>query len=114
MKYGYRMYDCTMEQFLEHRQQCYENKTEHDPREMFEYKIFPSVEKARAMIKHILVPASDGRLGQETWTLQEDTLLIKEVRFESEAHANTYQTAIDRAWALGGHLDHRVEQSYYD
>jgi hypothetical protein len=39
---------------------------------------------------------------------------IKKVEFSSDMDSELYQQAVERAWALGGHLDQRVEQIYYD
>lgn len=113
MKYGYRMFQCDIEELEKYKSHCYNIKKEPTPAEKFPYRSFTSIEQAKALVGHVLVPSSARLLGQERWTLEGD-MLIKQVTFESDADANTYQTAIERAWAMGGHLDPRVEQSYYE
>lgn len=113
MRYGYRMFDCEIEDLQKYKQRCYESKKEPNPSDVFSYKTFASIQQAQSLIGHVLVPASARKLANEYWTLQ-DNMLIKEVHFDSNADAVEYQTAIERAWALGGHLDPRVEQTYYE
>ena len=113
MKYGYRMFDCEIKDLYKYKQRCYDSKKEPNPSDVFSYKTFDSIQQAQSLIGHVLIPASARHLGRERWTL-EGNMLIKEVTFDSGADANTYQTAIERAWAMGGHLDPRVEQSYHE
>ena len=81
----------------------------------FEFLKFESVEHGIKLIKNVFVPVEHEFLPLIKWTLREkNTLLLKELVFKNEEDATLYQTAIERAWALFGHLDSRVKQIYYD
>jgi len=109
------MYNCSLQEIDKYKQHCYLLKK--TPTLLAEYGAvkFASVEHAVEMIRHILIPVEQDSLANTTWTLAEaNTLLLKEVTFEAKEDAELYQEAVERAWALGGHLDPRVEQSYYE
>jgi len=115
MKYGYRMYDCSVEQFEEYNNHCYEFKQAPEPLKKFGSLTFESVDQAVDKVCHILIPKAHSTLGNTKWSLMDDnTLLIKELQFNNNKDAELYQEAVERAWALGGHLDPRVEQSYHE
>ena len=115
MKYGYRMCNCTIEELHKYKQHCYNVKKPITPIAEFGAVQFTSVKQAIAMIRHILIPQEHNNLADTSWTLaQENTMLLKEMKFEIKNNATLYQEAVERAWALGGHLDPRTEQSYHE
>ena len=115
MKYGYRMCNCTIEQFQEYTKHCYQWKQTPEPLREFGTVQFDSIEQAVDKVCHVLIPKEHATLGNAKWSLEQDnTLLVKSLSFESNGDAVMYQEAVERAWALGGHLDPRVEQSYHE
>ena len=81
----------------------------------FEFLKFESIKYGIELIKNVFIPAEHEFLPLIKWTLHEkNTLLLKELVFKNEEDAKLYQTAIERAWGLFGHLDSRVMQIYYD
>lgn len=114
-KYGYKMFECSMDDFDDYNFRCYFfSKKEPRPEQVFEYKKFKSVDQARHLIKHILIPTACGDLPHVKWHLLDSQTLVKEVWFYEYSDQKLYQCAVERAWALGGHLDPRVKQLYYD
>lgn len=116
-KYGYKFYNCTMEEWKRNFFQQYQHRTNRTVHEKipFEFLKFESIEQGIEVIKNIFIPAEHEFLPQIKWSLREkNTLLLKELVFKNEEDATLYQTAIERAWALFGHLDVRVIQIYYD
>jgi|TARA_R110000822_G_scaffold217407_1_gene351843 hypothetical protein len=114
-KYGYKMFDCSQEFFRQYREDCYAKKKSHNPSEKFNYVTFVDVETAVKKINSVFIPAECGILPEVQWCLQESSqLLIKEIWFYNYEEQQLYQCAVERAWALGGHLDIRTEQYYYD
>ena len=114
-KYGYKMFDCSLEEMRQYNNDCYQVKKMPNPSEKFNYVAFLNITDAVKNINSVCIPAESGRLPKIEWSLQEaDQLLIKEVWFYTYEDQQLYQCAVERAWALGGHLDLRVEQHYYD
>jgi len=113
-KYGYKMFDCTIQQMQEYNASCYDVKETPNPRERFPYVNFNSVDSAVKLINSVFIPPHHGNLPSVEWRLQAPDLLVKEITFHKYEHQALYQTSIERAWAMGGHLDPRVEQHYYD
>ena len=116
-KYGYKFYDCTMEEWKHNFFEDYEIRKNRTAQEkpLFEFVKFQSVKQGIELIKNVFIPAEHEFLPLIKWTLHEkNTLLLKELVFKNEEDAKLYQTAIERAWALFGHLDIRVKQIYYD
>ncbi len=115
MKYGYRMCDCTVDELNIYKDHCYQHKKILTPMVEFGAVKFTSVEQAKSLIRHILIPQQHADLADASWTLaKENTMLLKEIKFKTKHDAELYQEAVERAWALGGHLDPRTEQSYYE
>ena len=115
MKYGYRMCNCTIEELHKYFQHCYDVKKPQMPMAEFGAVQFTSVKQAISMVRHTLIPQEHNNLADTSWTLaQENTMLFKEITFETKNNATLYQEAVERAWALGGHLDPRTEQSYHE
>ena len=115
MKYGYRMCNCTIEESLKYFQHCYDVKKPRTPMAEFGALQFESVEQAISMIRHTLIPQEHNDLANTSWTpAQENTMLLKEISFKTKQDAELYQEAVERAWALGIHLDVRTEQSYHE
>ena len=113
--YGYKMFDATMSVWKQYEHDCYMHKIAPRPHEKFKYVRFLSINDAIVKIKNIFIPLGHEKLAKITWQLEEEqTLLIKKVEFSSDMDSELYQQAVERAWALGGHLDQRVEQIYYD
>ena len=113
--YGYKMFDATMYVWNQYVRDCYNHKMAHQPNKKFKYVRFLSINDAILKIKNIFIPPAHEKLAKITWQLEEEqTLLIKKVEFSSDMDSELYQQAVERAWALGGHLDQRVEQIYYD
>ena len=116
-KYGYKLYNCTMEEWKSNLLQDYEFRKNRTAEEKppFEFLKFESIEQGIELIKNTFIPAEHEFLPQIKWSLREkNTLLLKELIFKNEEDAKLYQTAIERAWALFGHIDIRVKQIYYD
>jgi hypothetical protein len=114
-KYGYKMFDCSAEEMRQYNNDCYLVKKRPNPSEKFNYVTFADVETAVQKINSVFIPAEHGDLPKVQWSLQESSqLLIKEIWFYNYEDRQSYQCAVERAWALGGHLDIRVEQIYYD
>jgi len=114
-KYGYKMFNCTLEQIKEYKHHCYFLKKAEQPQNEFNYIKFLNIEDGIKKIKNIFIPTEHKYLGNTTWELNESNeLLIKKICFTNYKDAELYQEAIERAWALGGHLDPRVEQIFYD
>ena len=114
-KYGYRMYNCTREQLEEYLMNCYNIKKHPTPADKFGYRIFNDINHAIREINSIFVPTSHGNLPLVHWKLAEsNTLLIRVISFYEFNDQTLYQCSVERAWALGGHLDPRVEQIFYD
>lgn len=114
-KYGYKMFNCSVEEKKQYDRECYNVKKTPIPSERFSYVTFSNVEDAIKRINSILIPVYHGNLPEIKWRLSEsNSLLIKEIWFYTYEDQRLYQCAIERAWALGGHLDIRVEQHYYD
>ena len=114
MKYGYKMFDCNIEEFENYTRSCYNLKLAPEYSKKFKLRRFTDVDEAIKAMGHVYIPYEDRAVGNEVWSLEDGCLLWKQVSFKTDADAVTYQTAIERAWALGGHLDPRVEQSYCD
>jgi hypothetical protein len=114
-KYGYKMFDCSAEEIKKYNHECYSIKKMPTPSTTFSYVTFSNVEDAIERINSIFIPAHHGDLPEIKWSLSEsNNLLIKEIWFYTVEDQKLYQCAVERAWALGGHLDSRVEQYYYD
>lgn len=114
-KYGYRMLDCAKEDLEKYILKCYEIKTIPNPSKIFSYVTFSNVDDAIKKINSVFIPARDGNLPKTEWSLsQSNSLLIKEIWFYTHQDQHQYQCAVERGWALGGHLDQRVEQVFYD
>ena len=115
MKYGYKMFDCTLDQWKQFIDHSYDVKKVPDPENKFSYVQFQNCEEAISRIRSVFVPKSHGNLPKVKWTLTDrNTLLVKEIEFVTNEHSLLYQKAVERAWALGGHLDKRVKQIFYD
>ena len=115
-KYGYKMFDCSLTEMQTYLiDECYRFKKIPTFREKFSYVTFTDVNDGIKKIKNIFIPVEHGNLPKVKWSLSESNqLLIKEIWFYNYNDRNLYQCAVERAWALGGHLDLRVEQYYYD
>ena len=116
-KYGYKFYNCTMEEWKYNFFEDYEIRKNRTAQETvpFEFLKFESVKQGIELIKNVFIPAEHEFLPLIKWTLHEkNTLLLKELVFKNKEDAKLYQTAIERAWGLFGHLDSRVMQIYYD
>ena len=114
-KYGYRMYNCTEQQLKEYTMKQYTIKKKHQPGVEFGYKTFNDIDHAIMEINSVFVPAEHGNLPLTHWKLTEsNTLLIRVISFYHFDDQILYQCSVERAWALGGHLDPRVEQIFYD
>ena len=115
-KYGYKMFDCTVEQIIRYNHdECYMLKRPSNPSEKFRYVTFDDVDDAVKRINSVFIPKEHGELPKIKWSLHEDhQLLIKEIWFYETKDQDLYQQSVERAWALNGHLDVRVEQQYYD
>lgn len=109
------MFDCSREEIKKYFDKCYNIKKPPIPSEIFSYVTFLNVEDAIQKINSVFIPAHDGNLPKTEWSLSEsNNLLIKEIWFYTYQDQHLYQSAVERAWALGAHLDPRVEQHYYD
>jgi len=114
-KYGYRMFDCSLQEMYQYSNDCYAVKKGLTPSEKFNYVTFADVDTAVKKISSFFIPVEHGDLPYIEWTLQESSrLLIKKIWFYRLEDQQLYQCAVERAWALGGHLDPRVEQHYYE
>jgi hypothetical protein len=114
-KYGYRMYDCSVEELKNYTKQCLIVKKMIAPATQFGYRIFDSIEHGINSINSIFVPADHGNLPAVHWQLEDgNTLLVKTIEFYNPVDQTLYQSSVERAWALGGHLDPRVDQVFYD
>jgi hypothetical protein len=114
-KYGYRIFDCSVDDFKKYYSDCYLIKKIPVPKEKFTYYCFSNVEEAIKKINCVFIPMEHGELPKIKWSLNESNqLLIKEIYFYNYEDQSLYQQSVERAWALGGHLDIRAEQCYYD
>jgi hypothetical protein len=114
-KYGYKMFDCSLEQMRTYMTNCYDFKKKTTPVEKFNYVTFLNITSAVKKINSVFIPAEHGHLPKIEWSLQESgQLLIKEIWFYTYEDQQLYQGAVERAWALGGHLDSRVQQFFYE
>jgi hypothetical protein len=115
-KYGYKMFDCSIEEIRRYNHdECYLFKKQSNPSEKFNYVTFLDVADAVRKINSIFIPEAHGYLPKIKWSLEDSNqLLVKELWFYTAEDQDLYQYAVQRAWALGGHLDIRVEQHYYD
>ena len=114
-KYGYKMFDCSVQEIKDYTNYCYKHKKTPLLPRVFPYVRFTNVEDAIGRINAIFIPEAHGNLPKTEWSLAEsNSLLIKEIWFYESKDQDLYQCAVERAWALGGHLDARVEQHYYD
>jgi|TARA_R100000030_G_C3210238_1_gene113168 hypothetical protein len=114
-KYGYKMFDCSIKEWHDYDMDCYAHRVSHTPRSKFDYLRFDTIESAISLIRHVFVPLEHETKAVTHWALEEgNTLLVKQLNFTDATNSREYQSAIERAWALGGHLDPRVEQVYYD
>jgi hypothetical protein len=114
-KYGYKFFDCSAEEMRQYNHDCYVLKKNAHPSEKFNYVTFADVETAVKKINSVFIPVEHGDLPYIEWSLQDsDQLLIKEIWFYTYADQQLYQSAVERAWALGGHLDPRVQQFFYE
>ena len=107
------MYNCSLDEFYKYEQYSYASKQSLQPEEKWEYINFKSVEQAKKLIDIVFIPSRHGNLGQQKWSLDKKNLLILTIEFHSGEDSYQYQCAVERAWALGGHLDPRVKQIYY-
>lgn len=113
--YGYKMFDCTLDDWNKYVFNCWDKKVSPNPTTIFPYMKFNSIDEGIDMIGNYFIPAEHEKLATIDWEIKEDqTLLIKNVTFSNQSDSELYQTAVERAWALGGHLDLRVKQIYYD
>lgn len=113
-KYGYKMFDCSLDQWQNYQDECYNIKKSPIFSEKFKYKKFLNISDAVSKIISIFIPAPHGNLPEIIYSLHDSNeLLIKEISFYTFEEQYLYQCAVERAWALGGHLDPRVEQHYY-
>ena len=114
-KRGYQMYDCTIEEFQSYERLCYDRKESLLYETKWNFVTFESLDQALKMIRMTFVPFEHGSLGKHEWKLDpQKQLLILNLQFENGEKSDLYQCAIERAWALGGHLDPRVKQIYYE
>lgn len=113
-KYGYRMFDCSIGQLNRYLGNCYDLKKTPIFTDQFSFVKFQNVEDAIKKINSIFIPAHHGTLPKVEWSLHGDDLLVKELLFYKIDDQFLYQTSVERAWALGGHLDPRVKQYFYD
>jgi len=82
IKYGYKMFDCSLEEIRQYIDNCYALKKSPNPSEKFNYVTFADVETAVKKINSIFIPAEHGDLPKVQWSLQESAqLLIKEIWF---------------------------------
>jgi len=109
------MFNCSAEDIKKYNNECYRVKKQPRPFDKFSYLTFLNVKDGINKINSIFIPAEHGILPKVQWSLLEsDQLLIKEIWFYTYEEQYLYQCAVERAWALGGHLDSQVEQYYYD
>ncbi len=115
MKYGYKMVDCSKEEILRYNEECYLFKKTPNKSEIFNYVTFLDTADAIKKINCIFIPKIHGDLPKIKWSLiDSNQLLIKEMWFYKSTDRYLYQCAVERAWALGGHLDPRVQQFFYE
>lgn len=114
-KYGYKMFNCSLSDLFEYIKHCYDVKKVSDPTQEFGFLIFNNVNEAIQKINFKHIPAEHGKLPQIKHSLTESNqLLIREITFYKAEDQQLYQNSIEKAWALEGHLDPRVQQFYYD
>ena len=115
-KFGYKMFDCTAQQFLQNADQNnYYKKNKFTNENQFKFVTFKTVEEAIGKINCVYIPEQHGKLPKTVWSLQQsNTLLLKEIWFYNYNDRYLYQCAVERAWALGSHSDPRVKQINYD
>lgn len=103
------MYDVDVSTYLAKQTELYESKDMAQAVE-FPFKNFESIEQAKTLIKHRLIPDTAEQLAQTNWSLSEDKqTLTKTLIFDSKEKRQLYQEAVERAWALINHLDYRVK-----
>ena len=113
-KYGYKMFDCTVSDFSQYLRDCYRYKKKSTPEKKYDFVRFTDVDSAINMIRNIFIPKEHEHIAEISWSLEENnTLLVKQIAFREYESQELYQNAVERAWALGGHLDTRVHQIYY-
>ena len=114
-KYGYSIFDCSVDDFKKYHSDCYLIKKTPVPKEKFTYYCFSNIEEAIKKINCVFIPIEHGGLPKIKWSLNESNhLLIKEIWFYNYNDRVLYQKSIERAWALGRHFDVRVEEYFYD
>ena len=113
-KYGYKMFDCSISEIKRYQDECYNFKKTPMFNEKFSYVTFIDVNDAVKKIREAFIPIEHGNLPKVKWSLAKSKqLLIKELWYYNYNDRKLYQCAVERAWALGGQLDIRVEQHYY-
>ena len=114
-RYGYKMYNCSLAEWNKYKDRQFHMKKNEDLAVIFGFMEFDTVETAQNKINSVFIPFEHGLLPRTTWTLSNDKiLLVKEIAFENNNDSILYQNAVEKAWALGGHLDPRVIQIYYE
>lgn len=114
-KYGYKMFECSLEELFQYKRDCSDVKKQINPAEKFNYVTFATIADAVHKINSRFIPTVHGDLPKIQWSLdQSRQLLIKEIEFYNYEDQHLYQSAVERAWAIGGHLDPRVQQFFYD
>lgn len=109
------MFDCSVEELNLYNRKCYVTKKMPTPAKKFDYRHFDNLNDAIDTLKFIFVPMRHGDLPFVSWELLEkNTLVVKTVAFYNFEDQYLYQNSVERAWALGGHLDPRVQQFFYD
>ena len=56
-KYGYKMFDCSLEEMRQYNNNCYYIKKSPNPSEQFNYVTFADVETAVKKINSVFIPA---------------------------------------------------------
>ena len=114
-KFGYMMFDCSLEELEIYKNTCYLYKKPITFEENFSYVSFNDLNDAVHKINSFFIPKEHGFLPKIKWTLENSNqLLVKEIWFYNYQDRYLYQCAVERAWALGNHLDKRVKQIFYD
>lgn len=114
-KYGYMMFNCSVEEYDLYVHNCYMVKKSINLEEEFTYIIFNNVEEAIKKINSVFIPIHHGILPKTVYSLQDSNrVLVKELWFYNYHDRYLYQCAVERAWALGSHLDKRVKQVFYE
>jgi len=108
--YGYKMFDCTLAEWQAYEKECYRDRRRLDATSRFSYLKFKSINEGIVLIRNIFIPKEHEKLATIEWRLEDKSeKLIKKVFFYNKKDSELYQIATERAWALGGHLDPRVE-----